>query len=86
MFIMIASALIAFIGTNIYYQNYLKPENDKKVTQITKNIVAVYEKNNYQRVSPYFNSMADLGYKFYLVDQKGNEKTYGEPFRLNNLS
>lgn len=86
MLIMIASALIAFIGSNIYYQNYLKPKNDKKVTQIAKNIVSVYEKNNYQRVSPYFDSMADLGYKFYLIDQHGNEQTYGEPFRLNNLS
>lgn len=86
MIIMIASALIAFIGTNIYYQHYLKPENDEKVTQITENIVTVFENNNYQRVAPYFNSMADLGYKFYLMDQKGNEQTYGEDFRLHNLA
>lgn len=85
MVIMIASALIAFITTNIYYHNYLKPKNDEKVTQIAKNIVTVFEQNNNQQASTYFNAMADLGYKFYIVDQKGNEQTYGEPFRLNNL-
>jgi signal transduction histidine kinase len=83
---MIASALIAFIGTNIYYHHYLKPKNDEKIAQIAQNIVAVFENNNYQRIDPYFNSMADLGYKFYLVDQQGNEKIYGEDFRLNNLT
>lgn len=82
---MIASAVISFLGTNVYYQYYLKPENDKKVTQIAENIVTVFETNDYQQVSPYFNSMTDLGYKFYLVDQEGNEKTYGDPFRLHNL-
>ncbi len=86
MIIMIASALIAFIGTNIYYHHYLKPKNDEKIAQIAQNIVAVFENNNYQRIDPYFNSMADLGYKFYLVDQQGNEKIYGEDFRLNNLT
>src|SRR5690625_6760710 len=58
--IMIASALIAFVVTNIYYQYYLKPENDKKVTQIAENIVTVFEKNDYTDISPYLQSMTDL--------------------------
>lgn len=86
MAIMISSAIIAFIGTNIYYQHYLKPENDKKVTQIAGNIVAVFEKNNYRSISPYLESMTDLGYKFHVIDQNGNEEMYGEPFRENNLA
>src|SRR5699024_11041252 len=83
--IMIASALIAFVVTNIYYQYYLKPENDKKVTQIAENIVTVFEKNNYTDIDPYLQSMTDLGYKFHVIDQQGNGQTYGEPFRKNNL-
>src|SRR5699024_3770972 len=68
-----------------YYQYYLKPENDKKVTQIAENIVTVFEKNNYPDISPYLQSMTDLGYKFHVSDQHGNGQTYGEPFRKNNL-
>lgn len=85
MVIMIASAVIAFIATNVYYQYKLKPENDAKVTSIAKNIVAVFEENNYSNIVPYLESMTDLGYKFYLVDQVGDAFMYGEPFRKSNL-
>jgi len=84
--IMIASALLAFIATNIYYHYYLKPENDKKITNIAKNSVAIYERNDYQSVDDYFSTLIDLGYQFYIVDQNGNSKMYGEPFRTYDLS
>ncbi len=83
--IMIASSIIAFIVTNIYYQQFLKPENDAKVTSIAENIIGVLEENNYQRISPYLESMKDLGYKFYLVDQAGEGVMYGDPFRKYNV-
>ena len=83
--IMIASAVIAFIFSNIYYQNYLKTENDEKVTEIAKNIVTVFEQSANQDISPYLLSMIDLGYMFYVVDENGNDHVYGEPFRLHNL-
>lgn len=85
MAIMIASAVIAFAVTNIYYQYYLKSENDLKVTKIAENIVTVFEKDTKQDISAYLSSMTDLGYKFYMIDQNGKGKMYGEPFRLNNL-
>jgi len=80
MAIMIASAIIAFAVTNMYYQVYLKPENDQKVTQIAKNIESIYEGNNNQSLPAFLTSIADLGYKFHLVSPNGEAKTLGEPF------
>ncbi|APC46898.1 HAMP domain-containing protein [Virgibacillus halodenitrificans] len=80
MAIMIASAVIAFAVTNIYYQYYLKPQNDEKITHIANNIVEIYNHNNNQSIDDFLNAMTDLGYKFYLIDQEGTEKTFGDPF------
>ncbi|WP_233880029.1 HAMP domain-containing sensor histidine kinase [Virgibacillus halodenitrificans] len=80
MAIMIASAVIAFAVTNIYYQYYLKPQNDEKITHIANNIVEIYNHNNNQSIDAFLNAMTDLGYKFHLVDQEGTEKTFGDPF------
>ncbi|MBU5466857.1 HAMP domain-containing histidine kinase [Virgibacillus sp. MSJ-26] len=83
--IMIASALLAFIVTNIYYHFSLKPENDKKITNIAENSVAIYEENDDRSADDYFSTLTDLGYQFYIVDQEGNTKMYGVPFRTYEL-
>jgi len=85
-FIMIASFILSFLATNIYYHFYLKSENDEKMTHIAKNIVDLFEENNQQDIEPYLSSMADLGYSFYLVDQDGQGESFGEPIRLTSLS
>lgn len=83
--IMIASTLIAFVVSNIYYQYYLKPENDQKVTKIAEDIVSVFEVNEEEDISTYLTSMTNLGYTFYLIDPSENGQTYGKPFRSYNL-
>lgn len=82
---MIASSIIAFFVSNIYYQHYLKPKNDAKITHISQNIVDIYQTNNRQDIASYLEEITDLGYKFYLVDDSGNGQVYGEPFRAKNL-
>lgn len=86
MAIMIASSIIAFVASNIYYQNYLKPSNDAKITKMSKNIVNIYTSNNNQDISSYLNDIADLGYKFYLVDETGEGQVFGDSFRKNNVT
>ncbi|WP_010529554.1 sensor histidine kinase [Lentibacillus jeotgali] len=85
MAIMIASAIVAFAVTNIYYQIYLKPENDQKITHIAKNIESIYEGNSNQSLPAFLTSIADLGYKFYLVNQNGDAKTFGESFSSTKM-
>src|SRR5699024_1981670 len=75
--IMIASFILSFLTTNIYYHFYLKSENDKKMTLNANNIVDLFEENNQQDIEPYLSSMADLGYSFYVVDQDGQGESFG---------
>src|SRR5690625_2629737 len=78
--IMIASTLIAFVVSNIYYQYYLKPENDQKVTEIAEDIVTVFETNEDEDIAAYLTMMTNLGYTFFLIDPSENGQTYGESF------
>jgi len=84
--IMIASALFAFVATNVYYHYYLKPVNDQKVTQIAKDTVATFEENEYEDPFKYLTVFADLGYQLYLIDQQGNRAMFGDPFRNDELA
>src|SRR5699024_11466772 len=83
--IMFASSLIASVATNVYYHVHLKPINDQKVTHIIQNTVSIYEQSAHQDIDEYLSTLTDLGYQFYLVDQKGNERFFGNPFRIVNL-
>lgn len=83
--IMIASTLIAFVVSNIYYQYYLKPENDQKITEIAEDIVTVFETNDDEDIASYLTMMANLGYTFFLIDPSKNGQTYGESFSSYHL-
>lgn len=85
MVIMIASAIIAFVVSNVYYQVYLKPKNDEKVTDIAQNIITIYQNNHSQEIEAYLKEMTDLGYKFYLVGNDGEGQMFGDPFSSTEL-
>src|SRR5690625_52124 len=86
MVIMVCSSIIAFIVSNVYYHYYLKTENDQKMTNIARNIVDVYEENDDRNIQQYLNSMTDLGYQFYLVNEAGEGEMYGDSFRETYIS
>jgi len=85
MAIVIASALLGFIATNVYYQYYLKPENDKKVTEIAKRAAAVFENNHEQSIQSYLNDMAEFGHQYYLISPDGTEESFGGSFRTEEI-
>lgn len=80
MLIMIVSALVAFIISNIYYDRTLKPQNDDKVTNISTQVVDILEAGTLEEMPHYLTAMADLGYKFYVIDENGNSESFGDPF------
>lgn len=84
--IVISSFLIAFLISNSYYQRHLKPENDEKNTQIALQIVTYAEGQQEIDVEDYIRNIAAVGYQLYLVDENGNGKFYGNPFRDTTLS
>lgn len=84
--IMIASALVAFWVTNLYYHFNLKPKNDEKITSIAKNIANIYESGSGQPLGDYLDELTALGYQFHVVQPDGKEYQYGAEFRSGRLS
>ncbi|MDY0395015.1 HAMP domain-containing protein [Virgibacillus halophilus] len=83
--ILLASASIAFVGSNIYYHYFLKPENDAKITHIAKQTVAIYEEGKNEDIDTYLSTLTALGYQFYLADETGKGRFFGARFRKENI-
>lgn len=83
--IMMTSSVIAFIGSNLYYQHILKPANDEKNTKIAKDIVDLYSAASLDAPA-FFQKTAKLSYQFYVTDGKAPGTFYGEDFRDRSLS
>ncbi|WP_462422102.1 sensor histidine kinase [Salinicoccus sp. Marseille-QA3877] len=79
--IMIVSFLFAFFISNTYYQQYLKPDNDAKNTEIALSISTFIEDNPQMDMDDYLTNMADAGYQFYLVGAGSEGSFYGAEFR-----
>lgn len=84
--VMITSSIIAFLIANTYYQQYLKPENDAKITSIVDNIVLFYSENNEMSINDYLKQTAEMGFQLYLVDTDLNGTYYGGEFRNQTIS
>ncbi|GIP57340.1 HAMP domain-containing sensor histidine kinase [Paenibacillus sp. FSL W8-0186] len=84
-FVMILSFLIAFIGSNLYYQHLLKPFNDQKITAMAKSISTFYEQNPELDPASYFSHVGELGYQMYLVQSQEHGSYFGDPFRETKL-
>ncbi|MDR4887703.1 HAMP domain-containing sensor histidine kinase [Fredinandcohnia sp. QZ13] len=83
---MFISFILAFIVSNSYYQQKLKPINDQKNTQVALDIARFTEAHPEIALKEYLESLAATGYQFYLIDEAGNKTFYGEPFRDQTLA
>ncbi|MFL0582037.1 sensor histidine kinase [Solibacillus silvestris] len=84
--IMIFSGILAFLISNMYYQQKLKPFNDQKNTTIALNIAEFTGNQPDLDLKDYFENISSIGYQIFLVDNSGNEFYFGAPFRENTLS
>lgn len=84
--IMILSGILAFLISNTYYQQKLKPSNDQKNTKIALEIAAFVEEHANINFKEYLENLSTIGYQIYLVDTSGRESYYGAPFRDQTLS
>ena len=83
---MILSSIFAFLISNTYYQQKLKPYNDKKVTKIAQSITAFTDEYPNIDLKEYLEHISSIGYQIYLVDNFGEEAFFGAPFRDKSLS
>ncbi|OXS75072.1 sensor histidine kinase [Domibacillus enclensis] len=84
--IMVLSSIVAFLLSNVYYQQHLKPLNDQKNTRIAESIAAFVQDNPSIDLEDYLSHTAETGYQLYLMDATGHEQSFGAPFRDLSLS
>lgn len=84
--IMFISFILAFLISNIHYQQTLKPVNDQKNTKVALEIATFVADHPNLNLPEYLESISLVGYQMYLVDSNGNGYFFGEPFRDKNLS
>lgn len=84
--IMIFSSILAFLISNTFYQQKLKPYNDQKNTKIALSIADYTDNHPHINLKEYLENISSIGYQIYLVDNFGNESYLGAPFRENTLS
>ncbi|WNS73836.1 HAMP domain-containing sensor histidine kinase [Bacillus sp. DTU_2020_1000418_1_SI_GHA_SEK_038] len=84
--IMLASGIISFLISNIYYQSYLKNQNDLKMTNIALEISEYIHLQNQINLKEYFEHLGSIGYQILIIDGNENRKFFGAAFRVENLS
>lgn len=83
--IMLVSGLLAFMFSNFYYQQKLKPENDAKNTKIASEIADYVASEENVHLEHYLENIAAVGYHVFLTDKEGDEAYFGNPFREKDL-
>src|SRR5690625_6499008 len=82
--IMIVSGILAFMYSNFYYQQKLKPQNDEKNTAIALDIANYIESHENIELDDYLQHIATVGYQIFLTD--GLEETfYGDSLLYESL-
>lgn len=82
--IILISSVLGFLGTNLFYQAKIKPQNDAKLTKMALGLQNFIE-DHPEDVEEYLLSSASLGYKMFLSNGRDDVRTYGLPFRKNDL-
>ncbi len=83
--IMLLSGVLAFIASNTYYQQKLKPANDQKNTTIALEMVSFIEEHPTINLNEYLKNLSSIGYQIYLVERTGKETYFGAKFRNTAL-
>lgn len=82
---MFVSSVLAFIISNSYYHFFLKPANDRKVTEISHEIHDFYTNNPSIAIEDYLSNIGTLGFQLYLVKENGEGTFFGGEFRGTSL-
>ncbi|MEH6849842.1 sensor histidine kinase [Bacillus pseudomycoides] len=85
-FIMLISSVAAFLLTNVFYHVYLKPYNNEKILKYAEEVKYLYEKDTELNKDHYLQSISNLGFEIYLVDDQKQGKRYGDDFKKMNIS
>lgn len=84
--ILILSSILAFLISNAYYQQVLKPANDEKITKIAQSVSTYIDEHPNIDLEEYLDHISSIGYQMYLIDDLGEEGFWGAAYRDKSLS
>lgn len=84
--VILFSALVSFLFTNVYYHFNLKPSNDAKIMRTLKEARSYNDHIASSDLDAYFQHLGQMNYQIMTVDQHHHKAFYGQPFRKDNLS
>ncbi|MGW9816984.1 two-component system, OmpR family, sensor kinase [Staphylococcus cohnii] len=83
--ILLSSALLSFLLTNIIYHNHLKENNDAKIMRTLKDAISYEKKSKIQMPKPFFKHLGQMNYQVMTVSENGKKSYYGTAFRKDNV-
>lgn len=83
--VMLISAVVAFIISNVYYHVLLKEQNDTRVTKVLLTQKEYIEKHPEIKPREFFTQLGDLNFQVLAINNSGEKENYGTQFRLDNL-
>lgn len=84
--VLLFSAIMSFLITNVYYHLYLKENNDAKIMRTLKEAKNYQSESNVTSLDQYFTHMGEMNYQVMTVTTSGKKSFYGTPFREDNIS
>lgn len=84
--IMVFSGVLAFLLSNYYYHDALKPQNDEKTTAIALEIAHFLEQHPDIELQQYLQHSANLGYHIMLFDEQLQATSFDVPFREQTIA
>ncbi|MBP2240346.1 signal transduction histidine kinase [Cytobacillus eiseniae] len=85
--ILIISITIGIILANFFYMTSTKQKIDRQNVEIAHNIALNLENmhSGSSSFEPFLESIGDLGYQIYVVNESGKEAYFGQPFTKTDL-
>jgi len=83
--VMLFSAIVSFLCTNIIYHNHLKANNDAKIMRTLEDAISYQKQSNIESSDPFFNHLGEMNYQVMTVSENGKRSFYGANFRKDNV-
>lgn len=83
--VMIISAILSFLLSNVYYHFELKEKNDAKLMTTLQHAHDYDRASNEKELDAYFKLLGQLNYQLKVYDAHHQSRFYGQPFRKDNL-
>ncbi|MCT4780329.1 MULTISPECIES: HAMP domain-containing sensor histidine kinase [Exiguobacterium] len=84
--VLLGSALIALLISNLLYYTILQASYSKKVEEAVQTSFAYYEQHGDQQIDSFYEMLSATGFQLYVVSDTGEIERYGNPFRDETIA